>query len=257
MISAATSAMYNSYKSFARPAPVQNQTGIRPSLTLEELNLPQKDLKATAKQTAVLEEDTQHLAEDAIRLANPHFDFSPESIKEAKKWIAGADMLIDRQKAKLTEWEEKKADLTALLPAMNSMIALRNKGNQRQSLNRLSYTPSPPPAPSHRGAAASVNKRRCLDLEYTDANSAGGSLLNDLDSFSDNDNENEAPVQHLNYADNNFYSHNNNSKNTNSKFNNNNFNNNNFNDYSRSSNSNNNNIPSLPMYPSLKDNRNY
>ena len=247
--------MFTALKTFLSPA-AEALKEARSNISLEELGLTVDNLKATAKLTSVLDEEAQKAAQDSIKKANPSFDFSDHSIREMNKFLNRVDGQIDRakrqidsckskmdsSKSEIETWQSMKKDFTALLPAVECMQMLQRKGLQREVLSSLSYTPSPPPAPSHRGAAVSVKKRRCLDLECKDAHSAGvsyTSLLNDLDSFSDNDNENKAPEQHLNYADNNFYSYNNNSNSKSSKINNN---------LNRGS-------PSPAIYPSIRDSR--
>jgi hypothetical protein len=218
--------MLNSLVGYVRPtvAPVLSDPALKQArcdLSLEDMGVSVDDLKATATLTPVLNEEVQNISEESIRKSNPHFDFSAESIIKVKGARIRLPDQIERYKVQIAIWESQLKDYDALMPSIKIMSMLRNKGLERRSLTCLSYTPSPPPAQSHRGAAVSVNKRRCLDLEYTDANSAGVSLLNELDSFSDNDNENVAPEQHPNYADNNFYSYNNNSNSKSSKINNN------------------------------------
>ena len=287
--------VFNSVFGYVVPpiAPVLSDPALKQArcdLSLEDMGVSVDDLKATATLTPVLNEEVQNISEESIRKSNPHFDFSAESIIKVKGARIRLPDQIERYKVQIAIWESQLKDYNALLPSIKLMSMLRNKGLERRSLTSLSYTPSPPPAQSHRGAAVSVNKRRCLDLEYTDANSAGVSLLNNLDSFSDNDNENVAPEQLPNYADNNFYTYNNNSKNNNdyshnnsnnTHCHNNNLNNNNhsYNHHSNShynsnihsisnnnnsqchDNNNNNNLnrgsPSPPIYPLIGDSKSY
>ena len=186
--------MYNALKTFLSPA-AEALKEARSNISLEELGLTVDNLKATAKLTSVLDEEAQKAAQDAIKKANPSFDFSDHSIREMNKFLNRVDGQIDRakrqidsckskmdrSKSEIKTWQSMKKDFTALLPAVENMQMLQRKGLQREVLSCLSYTPSPPPAQSPLNPAVSIPKKRRLEFR----------------PISDND-ENEAPNQLLN-----------------------------------------------------------
>ena len=177
----------------AQPAePAQKQA--RSDLSLEDLGLSLDVLKATAKLTPVLNEEVQNLSEESIRKSNPHFDFSENSIKKVKAARVRLPDQIEAYKNQVAMWESQLKDYHALMPAIKHMSMLRSKGRERQSLTRLSYTPSPPPAQSPLNPAVSIPKKRRLEFRPA----------------SDYD-ENEAPEQLLNFDDSDIYIYNNSS----------------------------------------------
>jgi hypothetical protein len=193
--------MLSALHSFLMPAPAPVQQRGRAALRLEDLGLAQANLQATAVLTPILEEDVQLTAEQAIQQANPDFIFSDAKIEGAKKFMTRVDTQIQKAKAKIAKWEGRKADITALMPAISTIIQLRLKGQERRSLQSLSTTPPPPrPAPSR---TPSLNlKRRRLEEEFV---APPTSDLDELDWGSDNDfdfdfnfDENEAPEPPLN-----------------------------------------------------------
>ena len=252
------SAVFKALKDAMKPAAAPaSTTEARRNISLEDLGLSVKDLKATAKLTPVLREEDQNLSEESIKLSNPQFDFSDHSIIEAKKFLNRNPHQIAKAKAHLAILQAKEADYTALLPSMDRILQIRREGRKRQSLSTLSYTPSPrnPRIPD-----VSLAKRRYLEL----------------DNISDDDENNASellPEQLFNYADQDIYSNSNTSSLKNNSLTNNYNNNhssnhrliytdNNNNQQSNNispSNNNNNNLnrgsPSPPTYPQIKASR--
>lgn len=127
--------MFAALSNFVSPIPVQ--TTQRKAISLEELGIP--DLKKTAALTAVLNEDVQTTAEQAIQQANPNVDFSDAAIDQAKRFMFRVDGQIEKHNRQIEQWQNQKADLESLMPLFDAMSKIRSKGKQRVKLNEALF----------------------------------------------------------------------------------------------------------------------
>ena len=99
--------MLQALSALVRPtaAATNKQRGV---LKLEDLGLP--DIRATATLSAVLPEEAQLTAEQALKQANPNVDFSDEAIEKNKKFLSRVDQQIERYEHQITVWQLQKAD---------------------------------------------------------------------------------------------------------------------------------------------------
>jgi hypothetical protein len=169
--------MFQAISSFVRPtaASTNKQRG---EVKLEDLNLP--DIKATAKLSAILPEEAQLTAEQALKQANPGVDFSEEAIEKTTKFLSRVDQQIERYEHQITVWQLQKADRQSLLPLYQAMKKIRREGDKRV---RLSTSLQCSPAPSVSRSQTSSQSGRSLKRPRLQSYYGSDGLSSDDESY--------------------------------------------------------------------------